>query len=63
MLHGLGLGIFGNFEVRLGTEVIGCFPQAGFNLRDVVEGVGGHLRGGTDCCFWRVAEGHMGVYA
>jgi len=26
-------------------ELIGGFPQAGFNLRDVMEGVGGDLRG------------------
>jgi hypothetical protein len=28
-------------------------------LRDVVEGVGGHL-GGGDCCFWWFAEGRLG---
>ena len=39
-------GIFGGREVGVGTELIGGFPQAGFNLRDVVEGVGGHLCGG-----------------
>ena len=39
-------GIFGGREVGIGTELIGGFPQAGFNLRDVVEGVGGHLCGG-----------------
>jgi hypothetical protein len=39
-------GIFGGREVGVGTELIGGFPQAGFNLRDVVEGVGSHLCGG-----------------
>ncbi len=39
-------GIFGGREVGVDTELIGGFPQAGFNLRDVVEGVGGHLCGG-----------------
>lgn len=39
-------GIFGGREVGVGTELIGGVTQAGFNLRDVVEGVGGHLCGG-----------------
>ncbi len=55
-------GIFGGREVGVGSELIGGIPQAGFNLRDVVEGVGGHLRGG-DCCFWRVAERRLGWVA
>ena len=41
-----GHGIFGGREVGVGPELIGGVPQAGFNLRDVVEGVGGHLCGG-----------------
>jgi hypothetical protein len=31
-------------------------------LRDVVEGVGGHLCG-ADCCFWRFAEERLGGVA
>jgi hypothetical protein len=38
-------GIFGGRELGVGTELSGGFPQAGFNLRDVVEGVCGHLCG------------------
>ncbi len=34
--------IFRGREVGIGPKLIGGFPQAGFNLRDVVEGVGGH---------------------
>lgn len=35
-------GIFRGREVGVGPKLIGGVPQAGFNLRDVVEGVGGH---------------------
>ena len=38
-------GLFGGREVGVGTELIAGFPKAGFNLRNVVEGVGGHLCG------------------
>jgi hypothetical protein len=45
--------------VEPGAELMGGFPQAGFNLRDVVAGVGGHLCG-ADCCCGRFAEGRWG---
>lgn len=38
-----GHAIFRGREVGVGPELISGDPQAGFNLRDVVEGVGGHL--------------------
>jgi hypothetical protein len=48
--------------VAPGAELIGGFPQAGFNLRDVVAGGDGYLCG-ADCCCGRFAEGRWGWVA
>ncbi len=53
-------GIFRGREVGVGPELISGVPQAAFNLRDVVEGVGGHL-GGGDLLVLAVCRG--GVWA
>jgi hypothetical protein len=49
--------LFRGREVGVGTELIGGFPQAGFNLRDVVEGVDGHLCGGLIVIFGGLQRG------
>jgi hypothetical protein len=53
-------GLFRGREFGVGPELISRVPQAGSNLRDVMEGVGGHL-GGLACWFWRLASGVFGL--
>jgi hypothetical protein len=53
-------GLFRGREFGVGPELISRVPQAGSNLRDVMEGVGGHL-GGAGLLV--LAVGQWGVWA